>query len=79
MMNLPPNIVNHPNIPPEIINSSTGQLGNTVFVANLDFKVGWKKMKEVFSMAGTVKRADIKEDQDGKSRGMDAGVCQFGA
>ncbi len=36
----------------------------------LDFKVGWKKLKEVFSMAGTVKRADVKEDQDGKSRGM---------
>ncbi|XP_078540938.1 myelin expression factor 2 isoform X3 [Lissotriton helveticus] len=71
MMNLPPNIVNHPNIPPEIINSlQAGRLGTTVFVANLDFKVGWKKLKEVFSMAGTVKRADIKEDQDGKSRGM---------
>lgn len=36
----------------------------------LDFKVGWKKLKEVFSIAGTVKRADIKEDKDGKSRGM---------
>ncbi|XP_069078594.1 myelin expression factor 2 isoform X3 [Pleurodeles waltl] len=71
MMNLPPSIVNNPNIPPEIINSlQAGRLGTTVFVANLDFKVGWKKLKEVFSMAGTVKRADIKEDQDGKSRGM---------
>lgn len=36
----------------------------------LDFKVGWKKLKEVFSMAGTVRRADVKEDKDGKSRGM---------
>lgn len=36
----------------------------------LDFKVGWKKLKEVFSMAGVVKRADVKEDKDGKSRGM---------
>uniref|UniRef100_A0A3B3QC31 RRM domain-containing protein n=1 Tax=Paramormyrops kingsleyae TaxID=1676925 RepID=A0A3B3QC31_9TELE len=36
----------------------------------LDYKVGWKKLKEVFSMAGTVKRADVKEDKDGKSRGM---------
>lgn len=36
----------------------------------LDFKVGWKKLKEVFSIAGNVKRADIKEDKDGKSRGM---------
>lgn len=40
------------------------------FCIKLDFKVGWKKLKEVFSIAGTVKRADIKEDKDGKSRGM---------
>lgn len=71
VMNLPPSIANNPNIPPEVINSlQAGRLGTTVFVANLDFKVGWKKLKEVFSMAGNVKRADVKEDKDGKSRGM---------
>ncbi|XP_073424554.1 myelin expression factor 2 [Dendrobates tinctorius] len=71
MMNLPPSIVNNPNIPPELISAlRAGRLGSTVFVANLDFKVGWKKLKEVFSIAGIVKRADIKEDKDGKSRGM---------
>lgn len=71
LMNLPPSIVNNPNIPPEIISAlRAGRLGTTVFVANLDFKVGWKKLKEVFSIAGNVKRADIKEDKDGKSRGM---------
>ncbi|KAM8974479.1 myelin expression factor 2 isoform 2-T2 [Pelodytes ibericus] len=71
IMNLPPSIVNNPNIPPDIISAlRAGRLGTTVFVANLDFKVGWKKLKEVFSIAGTVKRADIKEDKDGKSRGM---------
>jgi len=32
--------------------------------------VGWKKLKEVFGMAGMVVRADILEDKDGKSRGM---------
>lgn len=32
--------------------------------------MGWKKLKEVFGMAGVVKRADVKEDKDGKSRGM---------
>ncbi|XP_066122928.1 heterogeneous nuclear ribonucleoprotein M isoform X6 [Saccopteryx bilineata] len=47
-----------------------GRLGSTVFVANLDYKVGWKKLKEVFSMAGVVVRADILEDKDGKSRGI---------
>uniref|UniRef100_A0A8C6CUD3 RRM domain-containing protein n=1 Tax=Moschus moschiferus TaxID=68415 RepID=A0A8C6CUD3_MOSMO len=37
-----------------------GRLGSTVFV----------KLKEVFSMAGVVVRADILEDKDGKSRGI---------
>ncbi|KAM3877436.1 myelin expression factor 2 [Diretmus argenteus] len=70
-MNLPPSIANNPNIPMEVISSlQGGRLGTTVFVANLDFKVGWKKLKEVFGMAGVVKRADVKEDKDGKSRGM---------
>ncbi|XP_066541632.1 myelin expression factor 2, partial [Hoplias malabaricus] len=70
-MNVPPSIANNPNIPHDILAAlQAGRLGSTVFVANLDFKVGWKKLKEVFSMAGTVKRADVKEDKDGKSRGM---------
>ncbi|CAL9701400.1 unnamed protein product [Knipowitschia caucasica] len=71
VVNIPPSIANHPNIPPEIIHAlRAGRLGTTVFVANLDFKVGWKKLKEVFGMAGVVKRADVKEDKDGRSRGM---------
>ncbi|CAB1442254.1 unnamed protein product [Pleuronectes platessa] len=70
-MNVPPSIANNPNIPPDVIHGlQAGRLGTTVFVANLDFKVGWKKLKEVFCMAGVVKRADVKEDKDGKSRGM---------
>ncbi|XP_029354644.1 myelin expression factor 2 isoform X2 [Echeneis naucrates] len=70
-MNIPPSIANNPNIPPEVIHAlQAGRLGTTVFVANLDFKVGWKKLKEVFCMAGMVKRADVKEDKDGRSRGM---------
>ncbi|KAK7912581.1 hypothetical protein WMY93_012792 [Mugilogobius chulae] len=71
VVNVPPSIANNPNIPPEVIHAlRTGRLGTTVFVANLDYKVGWKKLKEVFSMAGVVKRADVKEDKDGRSRGM---------
>ncbi|XP_032394262.1 myelin expression factor 2 isoform X2 [Etheostoma spectabile] len=70
-MNIPSSISNNPNIPPEVIHAlQAGRLGTTVFVANLDFKVGWKKLKEVFGMAGMVKRADVKEDKEGKSRGM---------
>ncbi|XP_040393928.1 heterogeneous nuclear ribonucleoprotein M isoform X2 [Cygnus olor] len=71
MLNIPPSILNNPNIPNEIIHAlQAGRLGSTVFVANLDYKVGWKKLKEVFSMAGVVVRADILEDKDGKSRGI---------
>nr|XP_060642130.1 heterogeneous nuclear ribonucleoprotein M [Anolis sagrei ordinatus] len=71
MVNIPPSILNNPNIPNEIIHAlQTGRLGSTVFVANLDYKVGWKKLKEVFCMAGVVVRADILEDKDGKSRGI---------
>uniref|UniRef100_A0A3Q3XN73 RRM domain-containing protein n=1 Tax=Mola mola TaxID=94237 RepID=A0A3Q3XN73_MOLML len=71
MVNIPPSLMNNPNIPNEIIHGlQAGRIGNTVFVANLDYKVGWKKLKEVFSMAGMVLRADILEDKDGKSRGM---------
>nr|XP_010347887.2 heterogeneous nuclear ribonucleoprotein M isoform X1 [Saimiri boliviensis boliviensis] len=71
MITIPPSILNNPNIPNEIIHAlQAGRLGSTVFVANLDYKVGWKKLKEVFSMAGVVVRADILEDKDGKSRGI---------
>ncbi|CAL8308453.1 unnamed protein product [Lota lota] len=70
-VNIPPSLMNNPNIPNEIIHGlQAGKIGSTVFVANLDYKVGWKKLKEVFGMAGVVVRTDILEDKDGKSRGM---------
>ena len=71
VINIPPSILNNPNIPNEIIHAlQAGGLGSTVFVANLDYKFGWKKLKEVFSMAGVVVRADILEDKDRKSHGI---------
>ncbi|XP_061883767.1 heterogeneous nuclear ribonucleoprotein M-like isoform X1 [Entelurus aequoreus] len=71
MVNIPPSLMNNPSIPMEVIHGlQAGRIGNTVFVANLDYKVGWKKLKEVFGMAGMVMRADILEDKEGKSRGM---------
>ncbi|XP_071167436.1 myelin expression factor 2-like [Mytilus edulis] len=47
-----------------------GPVTNQVFVSNLDYKITWKKLKDVFRLAGNVTRAEIKEDKDGKSRGM---------
>ncbi|KAI1891744.1 hypothetical protein AGOR_G00146920 [Albula goreensis] len=76
MVNIPPSLMDNPNIPSEVIHGlQAGKIGNTVFVANLDYKVGWKKLKEVFSMAGVVLRAELLEDKDGKSRGM--GIVTF--
>ncbi|KAM9327697.1 heterogeneous nuclear ribonucleoprotein M-like [Pholidichthys leucotaenia] len=71
MVSIPPSLMNNPNIPNEIIQGlQAGRIGCGIFVANLDYKVGWKKLKEVFGIAGVVVRADILEDKDGKSRGM---------
>lgn len=52
-----------------------GPITNTVFVANLDYKVTWWKLKDVFKLAGNVVKAEIKEDKNGKSRGM--GIVVF--
>lgn len=36
LVNLPPSILNNPNIPPEVIsNLQAGRLGSTIFVANV--------------------------------------------
>ncbi|XP_041364427.1 myelin expression factor 2-like isoform X1 [Gigantopelta aegis] len=52
-----------------------GPLSNTVFIHNLDFRVTWRKLKDVFKLAGNAIKADIKVDKDGKSRGL--GTVQF--
>lgn len=71
LMNLLFFIFNNLNIFFEVIsNLQVGRFGFIIFVVNFDFKVGWKKLKEVFSIVGIVKWVDIKEDKDGKSRGM---------
>ncbi|XP_033752005.1 myelin expression factor 2-like isoform X1 [Pecten maximus] len=54
-----------------------GPVTNTLFVSNLDYKVTWKKMKDVFKLAGNVLRAEIKLDKDGKSRGIGTVVFEF--
>lgn len=39
-MNIPPSIVNNPNIPPDVIHAlQASRLGNTVFVANVRISV----------------------------------------
>ena len=59
---LTPQLLNQLNLDP-------ANLCDTVFVANLSFDVSWRKLKDVFKMAGPVARVDVMEDR-GKSRGM---------
>ncbi|XP_046405065.1 myelin expression factor 2-like [Ischnura elegans] len=52
-----------------------GPLVSRLFVANLDYKVDEKKLRDVFRLAGKVTNAKINRDKDGKSRGH--GVVKF--
>uniref|UniRef100_A0A336KI76 CSON010885 protein n=1 Tax=Culicoides sonorensis TaxID=179676 RepID=A0A336KI76_CULSO len=47
-----------------------GPLHTKIFVANLDYKVDAKKLKQVFKMAGKVVSVDLATDKDGASRGF---------
>lgn len=53
----------------------TGPLVPRVFVANLDYKVDDKKLREVFRLAGRVLSAERSVDKEGKSRGF--GMVEF--
>ena len=48
----------------------TGAIHNRIFVANLDYKVDEKKLKEVFRIAGKVLGVELSRDKEGKSRGF---------
>merc|ERR1712142_496201 len=47
----------------------------TVFVRNLPFSTTWQQIKDKFRDSGHVVRADIKTDDQGKSRGY--GTVEF--
>lgn len=53
----------------------TGPLNNRVFVANLDYKVTERKLKDIFVLAGKVVRVKLYCDSDGKSKGF--GIVEF--
>merc|ERR1719245_215182 len=57
---------------PQFIDSLniTGAIHNRIFVANLDYKVDEKKLKEVFRIAGKVLGVELSRDKEGKSRGF---------
>jgi len=47
-----------------------GPLVNKVFVANLDYKIDEKQLREVFKLSGKVLEIDLLKDKDNKSKGM---------
>ena len=47
----------------------------TVYVHNLSWQVKWQDLKDHFGQVGTVKRADVFEGGDGRSKG--AGLVTF--
>ncbi|XP_061172383.1 myelin expression factor 2-like isoform X1 [Saccostrea echinata] len=61
-----------PGITPQLLQQLgvDGPVTNTVFVSNIDYKVTWKKLKDVFKLAGNVQRVEVMQSKDGKSRGM---------
>ncbi|XP_064607753.1 myelin expression factor 2-like [Liolophura sinensis] len=52
-----------------------GPITNSVFVSNLEYNVTWKKLKDVFKLAGNVLHVEIKKNKEGKSKGI--GVVEF--
>jgi len=49
--------------------------GRRLFVKNLSYDTQWKYLKDHMRQAGDVVRADIFENQQGRSRGI--GVVEF--
>lgn len=52
-----------------------GPLNNRIFVANLDYKVGEKKLEEIFKLAGKTLRVRLYTDNTGQSKGH--GTVEF--
>jgi RNA recognition motif-containing protein len=48
--------------------SRTGPLYE-IFVGNLPFRFRWQELKDLFKQVGTVIRADVRTDYDGRSKG----------
>ena len=48
---------------------NSGQLSDTVFVANVDFAMKWQDLKDIFKMAGNVVNVKMVEGTDGKTKG----------
>ena len=52
-----------------------GEPGTQVFVGNLSYNTTWKDLKDHFRQCGDIKRAEVKTDNQGHSKGF--GLVQF--
>ena len=48
----------------------TKEVGRRLFVSNLDFATSWQDLKDHFRQVGSVARADVMKDENGRSRGL---------
>ena len=55
--------------------SNSSDVGNTVYVGNLSFDVTWQDLKDHMRQSGDVVRADVMQDDSGKSKGC--GLVEF--
>jgi len=73
----PPGTWNTYGLSPQFLDSLgvQGPLNNRIFVANLDYKVGEKKLEEIFKLAGKTMRVRLYTDSTGQSKGH--GTVEF--
>ncbi|VDK23037.1 unnamed protein product [Taenia asiatica] len=47
-----------------------GPITDSLYISNLDYGVDWRKIKDIFKIAGRVIHASVKQDDEGRSKGV---------
>lgn len=47
-----------------------GPITDSLYISNLDYGVDWRKIKDIFKIAGRVIHATVKQDDEGRSKGV---------
>ncbi|VDL39653.1 unnamed protein product [Hymenolepis diminuta] len=60
------------NLTPNMLESMgvRGPITDSLYVSNLDYSVDWRKVKDIFKQAGRVVHATVKQDDEGRSKGV---------
>ena len=76
IMNSDPSVLKSLGVNENVIEAvNSGQLSDTVFVANVDYAMKWQDLKDIFKMAGNVLNVKMVDGTDGKTKGY--GTIQF--